>query len=78
MESEASKDLSYLLLSSSKFLFEVRSWAVSTAWRSTQPGGQMSGVGVTEVKLKYPVESSRIHLQYTEYVLAVFTKKEYV
>ncbi len=27
----------------------------------------MSGVGVIEVKLKYPVESSHVYLQYMEY-----------
>jgi hypothetical protein len=36
---------------------------VNTAWRSNERGRG----GVTEVKLKYPVESSHVHLQYTEY-----------
>jgi hypothetical protein len=44
--------------------------------RSTKPGAQMSGIGRKEVNFKYPVESSRVHLQYTEYgVGSVYNKK---
>jgi hypothetical protein len=62
MESETTKDLS-----STPLHFSLS----GGLRRSTQLGGQMSGVGVTEVKLEYPVESS--HKQYMEYGETVFT-----